>query len=60
MWRAEVAGPDGLPQIVEVTEDCLAVRIPLGPGDSDNYIVGAHSSRRALAWVLGKRACYMS
>lgn len=49
--RAEVAGRDGLPQIAEVTEDCLAVRIPLGPDDADNYIVGvcAGASHRAQA-----------
>ena len=37
---AEVGGPDGFPQSVEVTDDRLAVRIPLGPEDSDNYVVG--------------------
>ena len=39
--RAEVDGPDRMPQIVEVTDDRLALRIPLGPEDADNYIVGA-------------------
>ena len=38
---AEEDGEDGLPQSVEVTDDALALRIPLGPDDSDNYVIGA-------------------
>ena len=41
MVGAEVDDKDGLPQSVEITDDALALRIPLGPDDSDNNVVGA-------------------
>jgi len=42
---AEEGGEDGLSQSVEVTDDALALRIPLGPDDSDNHVVGAPHTR---------------
>ena len=46
----EETGEDGLPQSVEIIDDALALRIPLGPDDSDNYVVGAliHSCHVSL------------
>lgn len=44
--------------MVEVTEDCLAVRIPLGPDDADNYIVGAHAYLTGTG--VGERLSYVS
>jgi hypothetical protein len=38
---AEEDGEDNLPQSIEVTEDALALRIPLGRDDADNYVIGA-------------------
>ena len=45
MLGAEEGGEDGLPQSVEVIDDALALRIPLGPDDSDNYVVGTSDTQ---------------